>query len=100
MNPFEEGEEELAIENILNQIMKGHISNIRGNPHENNNSFIFLEKSSLNLLLAYLLSGPQKETSPLVYEEVAASAIEHLDQVIHDNEKEFKAIIRLLKEVT
>lgn len=96
---FEE-RENLAIEKILDQIMRGHISNVRDNSQENNNSFIFLEKSSLNLLLAYLLSGPQKETSSLVYEELEASAIKQIDQMIHDNEKEFKAIITLLKDVT
>ena len=99
MNPFEEGEE-LPIEKILGQMMKGHITNVRENPQENNNSFIFLEKSSLNLLLTYLLSRPQNETSSLGYEEFEASAIEHLNQMINENEKEFNAIINLLKEVT
>ncbi len=99
MNFFEEGEE-LPIEKIIGQIMKGHISNVKENPQENNNSFIFLEKSSLNLLLAYLLSGSKNEATHLVNEESEARALEQLNQVMKENEGEFKAIINLLKEVT
>ncbi|AWE08843.1 hypothetical protein DCE79_16445 [Lysinibacillus sp. 2017] len=100
MKPFEE-EEALPIEKILRQFAKGHFSNVKENPQEeNNNSFIFLEKSSLNLLLDYLFSGTKSEIPPIVNEELELKAIEQLTQVINDTEKEFKAIINLLKEVT
>lgn len=49
--------------------MKEHFSSIKDELQENNNSFIFLEKSSLNLLLAYLLSNNKYETSSPVNEE-------------------------------
>lgn len=96
----EEEEKSLPIEKIIKQFMGEHFFNIKENSQEKNNSFIFLEKSSLNLLLAYLLSGAKNETPHIVNEEFELKAIEQLNQVIHDNEKEFKAIIKLLKEVT
>lgn len=80
--------------------MKGHFSNVKENPQENNNSFIFLEKSSLNLLLSYLLSDKKNETAHLVNEEFEAIALEQLNQMMKDNEEEFKTIINLLKEMT
>lgn len=49
--------------------MKEHFSSIKDELQENNNSFIFLEKSSLNLLLAYLLSNNKYDTSYPVSEE-------------------------------
>ncbi|MCH7323070.1 hypothetical protein LZ480_14420 [Solibacillus sp. MA9] len=109
MNHFDEEEHVgvLPIEDILRQLTKEHISDF--NHQENNNSFIFLEKSSLNLLLTYLLSKPQTEppTTPEINVELQAKseasvlkAIEEIDQLMNDNEKEFQAILRLLKEIT
>lgn len=98
MSHFEE-DEALPTEKIIRQLMNEHFSNVKENLQENNNSFIFLEKSSLNLLLTYLLST-KNETPLLVNEEFELKAIEQLTQLIADNEKEFNTIINLLKEVT
>ncbi|MER2113065.1 MAG: hypothetical protein ABS904_01610 [Solibacillus isronensis] len=80
--------------------MKEHFSSIKDELQENNNSFIFLEKSSLNLLLAYLLSNNKYETSYPVSEEEEKKAIEKINQLINENEKEFQEIIGLLKDMT
>lgn len=79
--------------------MKEHFSSIKDELQENNNSFIFLEKSSLNLLLAYLLSNNKFETSHPVNEEDERKAVENINQLINDNEKEFQEIINLLKDM-
>lgn len=100
MSHSEEEEKSLPIEKIIKQLMGEHFFYVKENPQEKNNSFIFLEKSSLNLLLTYLLSSAKNENPHIVNEEFELKAIEQLNQVIHDNEKEFKAIINLLKEVT
>ncbi|MEK5186577.1 hypothetical protein MKY51_16020 [Solibacillus sp. FSL R5-0691] len=80
--------------------MKEHFSSIKDELQENNNSFIFLEKSSLNLLLAYLLSNNKYETSSPVNEEDEKKAVEKINQLINENEKEFQEIIGLLKDMT
>lgn len=80
--------------------MKEHFSSIKDELQENNNSFIFLEKSSLNLLLAYLLSNNKYETSYPVNEEEESKAVEKINQLINENEKEFQEIISLLKDMT
>lgn len=80
--------------------MKEHFSSIKDEFQENNNSFIFLEKSSLNLLLAYLLSNNKYETPHIANGEDDQKAIEKIDQLINENEKEFKEIIDLLKDMT
>lgn len=109
MNHFNDEERVgvLPIEEILRQFTKEHFSDL--NHQENNNSFIFLEKSSLNLLLAYLLSTPPtapptapqiKDEQPSKSEALELKAIEELDQLMNENEKEFQAILRLLKEIT
>lgn len=98
MNQFDGANEEgLSIEKILRQLLKEHFSTGNDELRENNNSFIFLEKSSLNLLLAYLLLNSNKETPPSVNEELAAMTSEKIDQMIQANEKDFKAIIHSLK---
>lgn len=109
MNPFDEKKHAgvLPIEDILRHLTNEHISD--SNRQENNNSFVFLEKSSLNLLLTYLLSKPQTEppTTSEIKDALSAKdealeskAIEEIDQIIMNNEKEFQDIIRLLKEMT
>ncbi|WP_274308274.1 hypothetical protein [Solibacillus daqui] len=109
MNHFDEEEHvgAIPIEEILRQFTKEHFSDLKH--QENNNSFMFLEKSSLNLLLTFLLSKTQTEppTTPEINDELQAKskalelkAIEEIDQLINDNEKEFQAILRLLKEIT
>jgi len=80
--------------------MKEHFSSIKDELQDNNNSFIFLEKSSLNLLLAYLLSNNKYETSSPVNEEDEKKAVEKINQLINENEKEFQEIIGLLKDMT
>lgn len=80
--------------------MKEHFSMIKDELQENNNSFIFLEKSSLNLLLAYLLSNNKYEASYPVNEEEEKKAVEKINQLINENEKEFQEIIGLLKDMT
>ena len=90
----------LTIEKVLKQFMKGHFSSVKGDLQENNNSFIFLEKSSLNLLLAYLLTNGKNETPYSIDEEMELQTMENLNRIIQNNEQEFKSIINILKEIT
>ncbi|MEK5078322.1 hypothetical protein MKX73_04930 [Solibacillus sp. FSL W7-1436] len=56
------------------------------------------ENSSLNLLLAHLLSNNKFETSYPVNEEEERKAVEKINQLIDDNKKEFLEILGLLKD--
>lgn len=109
MNHFDEEEHagSIPIDEIYKQFTKGHFFDFKQQDH--NNSFMFLEKSSLNLLLAYLLSKPQTPVpvSPNITDELASKdeawalkALEKLEQFIQDNDKEFQDILRILKEFT
>lgn len=99
MNNFKE-EKLHTIEKIVKQLIHEKVSVTKENNLENNNSFLFLEKSSLELLLTYLLSNTKNAAPPIVTEEIELNVLELLDQVMIDNEKEFQAIIHLLKEIT
>lgn len=89
----------LPIENIINQYVKEHFSDLKENLKENNNSFIFLEKSSLNLLLSSLLSMAKNSTSIGNNEIVESTIIEKLDQMIAENNKEFDELLNTLREI-
>ena len=84
----------------MKQFTKEHFSSITDEQQENSNSFIFPEKSSLNLLLAHLLSNNKYETSYPVNEEEGKKAVEKINQLINEKEKEFQEIIGLLKDMT
>jgi hypothetical protein len=90
----------LPIENIINQYVKEHFSDLKENLKENNNSFIFLEKSSLNLLLTSLLSMATNSTSIGNNEVLDLTIIEKLDAMIAENKKEFDALLNTLREFT
>jgi hypothetical protein len=89
----------LPIENIINQYVKEHFSDLKENLKENNNSFIFLEKSSLNLLLTSLLPMATNSTSIRNDEIAESTVIEKLDQMIAENKNEFDELLNTLREI-
>lgn len=101
ISEFEDRQKESEVpsfENILNQFTKEHFSSITAEQQENSNSFP--KKNSLNLLLAHLLSNNKYETSYPVSEEEEKKAVEKINQLINENEKEFQKILGLLKDRT
>ena len=100
MSKLEE-EQILMIEQMINQYIKDHFSNLKENSNENNNSFMFLEKGSLNLLLAYLLFMNKHTAAPVEKESLDTSALlAQLDDLIEDNKKEFEALMDLFRNIT
>lgn len=108
MNHFgEEHAGSISIDELFKQFTKDNFSDSK--QQDPNNSFLFLEKGSLNLLLAYLLSKPQAPSpkAPNITDELASKeeawavkAVEQLEQFIHDSDQEFQDILHLLKEMT
>lgn len=89
------------LEQIINQYITEHFSDFKENLLENNNSFIFLEKGSLNLLLSYLLLMTKNTTNPIQKEVFEASKLlAQLDDLINDNKKEFEELIDLFRNIT
>lgn len=103
INEFEDKQEEsevLTFDKILKHFMKENFSSVKDEVQENTNSFKFPEKSSLNLLMAYLLSNNKYETSYPANEEEERKAAEKINQLVHEKEKDFQEIISLLKNMT
>lgn len=102
INEFENSQETseiLTIEKIVTYFMKEHFPSLKDELQENDNSFISPEKSSLNLVMAYLLTNNKFEESDPVNEEEKEAA-EKRNRLINENENEFQEIINLLKNMT
>lgn len=96
-----EDEQLLLMEQMINQYIKGHFSNIKENSNENNNSFMFLEKGSLNLLLSYLLFMNRNTANPVEKEPLETSTLlAQLEDLMEDNKKEFEALMDLFRNIT
>lgn len=89
-------EQLLNIEEIIQQYLKDYLSNSK----ENDNSFMFLEKGSLNLLLAYLLFMT-RQSAPSVQQEAldTSTLLAQLDDLIEDNKKEFEMLLDLFRNI-
>ena len=87
------------IKQKINQYIKGSFSDFKENLLEsNNNSFVFLEKDSLNFLLAYLLLIAQNTAAPVQKEEFEAPKLAaQLDELIEDNKNEFEMLLNLFR---
>lgn len=90
---------ELLMKRISSGFMKDQPSDVNEYTKEDDNSFVFLEKSTLNLLLAYMLSGERNKTVEKGNEEFELEIIAELNQTIEINKKEFEEIIGVLKEL-
>lgn len=96
MNSVDDKEEEFLVKHIISRFMKDQLSERKGDQLENNNSFIYLEKSTLNMLMILLMNTGQKSYGG-VSEDSRVKVLEEIDQVIVDSKKEFEEILTLLK---
>ena len=98
MSDIDGKEQELLVKHVIRQFMKDQLNELKEDKQENNNSFVFLEKSTLNMLIIYLLMNGERRTDEEVNEDSQVKILEELEQVIADNKKDFEEIITLLKE--
>lgn len=100
MNEINENDLELLVKRILSEFIEDQFNDLKEEKQEDNNSFIFLEKGTLNILLNYMLMNgknlPHEEAEQDSGNEVKIS--EEIEQIIVDNKKEFEEILILLKE--
>jgi hypothetical protein len=79
--------------NVINQLLKDQLSR----RNEQDNSFAFLEKSTLHQLMAYLLSGEKKNTGQNDNPELEAKLMKQLDEILEDSKAQFEEVVDLLK---
>lgn len=65
---------------------------------EKDNSFIFLEKDTLHLLMGYLLMNTERRNFGEVHEDSQTKMVMALEKIIADNQKDFEEIIMFLKD--
>lgn len=91
-------EQDIFVKHVIHQFMKDQLKERKEEKQEDNNSFVFLEKSTLNMVLTYLFMNGVQRTHGEVNEDSHEKILEELDQIIKDNKKEFEKVIALLKE--
>ncbi|WP_332634775.1 hypothetical protein [Halalkalibacter flavus] len=105
METNENHEQELLFKQLTQYFMKEHLEQLKGNKKNKNNSFIYLESNTLNMLLIYLLvnldnqqshgTASSHESAPFPKE-----IFEELNSIIANNKEEFEEILSYLKEET
>ncbi len=51
MSDIDGKEQELLVKHVIRQFMKDQLNELKEDKQENNNSFVFLENSTLNMLI-------------------------------------------------
>jgi len=91
-------DKELVMKQVIRQFMKNQLTEMKEDKQENNNSFVFLEKSTLNMVLTYLFMNGERQNNGEVNEDSHVKILGELEKIIADNKEDFEEIITLLKE--
>ncbi|MBO0589151.1 hypothetical protein [Sporosarcina sp. E16_8] len=92
-------ERELFMKHLIRQFMNEQLSERKEDNLESNNSFVFLEKSTLNTLIIYMLMNGERRPDEEAFNDSQVKILEELDHIIADSKKGFEEIITLLKEI-
>ncbi len=98
MSDIDGKEQELSVKHVIRQLMKDQLNELKEGRQETNKSFVFLENSTLNLLILSLLMNGQHRTYGEVNEDSQVKHVEELEHILADSKKEFEEILTLLKE--
>ncbi|WP_342515038.1 hypothetical protein MKY34_10115 [Sporosarcina sp. FSL K6-1522] len=96
MSEVHGNEQDVFVKHILRQFMKEQLH--ERTEDKKDNSFIFLENRTLNMLIIYMLMNSQRFTSQNDNRDAQVEILEELERIIVDNKKDFEEIITLLKE--
>jgi hypothetical protein len=99
----ESQEQELLFKQLTQHFMKEQLEQLKGNNKEKNKSFIYLESSTLNMLLLYLLMHTdtlqrRRTESSHDTESFPMEIFEELNSVLKNNKEGFEEILSYLKE--
>ncbi|MGE7625323.1 hypothetical protein ACQKMD_20645 [Viridibacillus sp. NPDC096237] len=88
------------IDSVIHQRMKEQLTNLPNYSNEENNSFAYLEKGTLNLLINYLLSGEKIKAEEIGDEELEIKLIKQLDEMLEESKEQFEEVISLLEKLS
>ncbi|WP_068984979.1 MULTISPECIES: hypothetical protein [Lysinibacillus] len=93
------------IDSVVHQLIKEQLTNLSNSSNTKNNSFAYLEKGTLNLLIAYLMSGEKRKTGEIGHKEIYNKELElkiikQLDEMLEDSKEQFEEVISLLKKMS
>jgi len=88
------------IDSVAHQIMKEQLANLPNYINEENNSFAYLEKGTLNLLITHLIAGEKRITDKIGDEEIETRMIKQLDEMLEESKEQFEEVISLLKKLS
>lgn len=100
MSEIEQQKLELDLEQIVRQFMKNQLMNGSDIRKGEDNSFAFLEKNTLQLLLGSLLSGDKKVVEQKVDVQTRTNVVKELDNLLEENKVQFEDIIDYLKSLS
>lgn len=78
---------------VIQQLVKEQLSR----RNEQDNSFAFLEKSTLQLLIAYLVTGEKSHVEQLEYPQLEGKWMKQLDELLEESREQFEEVVDLLK---
>ncbi|MFC9540397.1 hypothetical protein ACFTQ7_11010 [Lysinibacillus sp. NPDC056959] len=88
------------IDSVVHQLIKEQLTNLSNYSNTKNNSFAYLEKGTLNLLLAYLMSGEKRKVEEVGDEEIEMKMMKQLDEMLEESKEQFEEVISLLKKLS
>jgi len=88
------------IDSVAHQLIKEQLSNLPNYMNEENNSFAYLEKGTLNLLITHLIAGEKRIADKIGDEEIETRMIKQLDEMLEESKKQFEEVISLLKKLS
>ncbi len=100
MDITNEKELELLMKRLLHDYLNEHLAQLKESNRESNNSFVFLEKSTLNRLINYILSGTTNKKQQSLGELDESQVRLQLQQLMNQNKEEYEEILAMLKNLT
>lgn len=89
---------ELVLQRVIHQLLKNQSSDRKEDKLDQDNSFIFLEKETLHLLVTHLLASHERKIPQIENENLLANVEGLLEQIAIENNKEFEELITSIKE--
>ncbi|HWI49155.1 MAG TPA: hypothetical protein VNU45_13125 [Rummeliibacillus sp.] len=86
------------IDSVIHQLMREQLTNFSTYTNEENKSFAYLEKGTLNLLITYLISGEKRKAEEIGDEKIEIKIIKQLDEMLEESKKQFEEVISLLEK--
>ncbi|MDI2585750.1 hypothetical protein OR571_01030 [Psychrobacillus sp. NEAU-3TGS] len=102
MSDLTGNEQEILLKNLMRRLMKDQLDELKEEKNRSNNSFLFLENNTLNMLLTYMVMNHSNRKDVEVVDDNSrfsqVKILEELDHIIVDNQQQFEEVITILKE--